>query len=74
MYWERTLRERRGAGSNPAVTFTKITGGLQMYKCGWSHCEKVYIYDTDEKTKVGKRWYHAECAKERETIKDIIKE
>lgn len=43
-----------------------------MYKCGWSHCEKVYIYDTDEKTKVGKRWYHAECAKERETIQDII--
>ena len=45
-----------------------------MYKCGWSHCsyEGYYISDGQEKTRVGKRWYHKECAEERSCINDII--
>jgi hypothetical protein len=42
------------------------------YKCGWQHCDKGCINDDDAKVKVGQRWYHAECAKERSLIQDTI--
>lgn len=42
-----------------------------MLKCGWTHCGQP-IYDGQEKVKIGKRWYHAECAHEKELINDTI--
>jgi len=44
-----------------------------MLKCGWTHCSCGWtIFDNQKKVKVGKRWYHEECAKERDTIQSII--
>lgn len=44
-----------------------------MQKCGWTHCScGGYIYDNQPKIRVGKKWYHEECAKDRELIQDII--
>ena len=43
-----------------------------MLKCGWTHCEYGYITDDQKKVKVGKRWYHEDCARERELINDIV--
>ena len=43
------------------------------FKCGWTHCEwGGHISNNQEKVKVGKRWYHKECACERDCINDII--
>lgn len=44
-----------------------------MFKCGWTHCScGGTIFDNQKKVKVGKRWYHEECANERNMIQDII--
>ena len=43
------------------------------FKCAWIHCGCGYqIYDNQPKTKIGKRWYHEECAKEKTLIEEII--
>lgn len=44
-----------------------------MVKCPWTHCNyNGCISDGQEKVKVGKRWYHKDCAEERDCINEII--
>lgn len=43
------------------------------YTCGWSNCRcgKI-IRENDEKVKISTRYYHKQCAHEKETINEII--
>jgi len=46
---------------------------MRELKCGWTHCScGVTIYDDQEKVKIGKRWFHKECAEEKTLIEDIV--
>ena len=47
---------------------------MRTLKCGWTHCSCGYdiMQNDDTKVKIGKRWYHAECAKEKLLIEDIV--
>ena len=46
---------------------------MRSLKCGWSHCNcGTFIYDDQPKIKIGKRWYHEECAEEKTLIEDIV--
>lgn len=43
------------------------------FKCAWTHCNcGFHIYENQPKIKIGKRWYHEECAKEKTLIEDIV--
>ena len=41
-------------------------------KCAYKHCKHGGEVEKDQAVKVGNRYYHADCLKEKETVKSII--